>query len=217
MFTPRFLISLLFPTLLLALAAGCRTLPQPQTDGGMPLMLALKERQSIREYDTAKPLSKETLSNLLWAADGINRPETGKRTAPSAMNSQEVEIYVVLEQGAYRFEPKSHQLEPIAAGDLRAQTGGEEFVKTAPVNLVYVADLDKLTKAPENEKEFYGGVDTGFISQNVYLFCASEGLGTVVRAGFDRAALTKSLGLRPTQKIVLAQTIGYPKAKTPEK
>lgn len=214
--TPRFLISLLLPTLLLTLAAGCRSLPQPKTDGGMPLMLALKERQSVREYDTAKPLSPETLSNLLWAADGINRPD-GKRTAPSAMNSQEVDIYVVLEQGAYRFEPKNHQLDPIAVGDLRAQTGGEEFVKTAPVNLVYVADLEKLTKAPENEKEFYGGVDTGFISQNVYLFCASEGLGTVVRAGFDRAALTQSLKLRPTQKIILVQTVGYPKQKSQEK
>ncbi len=207
----RFLIPLV---LLVFTMTGCRSLPQPKTDGGMPLMLALKARQSTREYDTTKPLSPETLSNLLWAANGINRSD-GKRTAPSAMNSQEVDLYVVLEQGVYRFEPSHHQLEPIVAGDLRAQTGGEEFVKTAPVNLVYVADLDKLARAPENEKAFYAAADTGFISQNVYLFCASEGLGTVVRAGFDREALTKSLGLRPTQKIILVQTVGYPKTNSP--
>lgn len=207
----RFLIPLV---LLVFTVTGCRSLPQPKTDGGMPLMLALKARQSTREYDTTKPLSPETLSNLLWAANGINRSD-GKRTAPSAMNSQEVDLYVVLEQGVYRFEPSHHQLEPIVAGDLRAQTGGEEFVKTAPVNLVYVADLDKLARAPENEKAFYAAADTGFISQNVYLFCASEGLGTVVRAGFDREALTKSLGLRPTQKIILVQTVGYPKTNSP--
>ncbi|MFB3903498.1 MAG: SagB/ThcOx family dehydrogenase [Acidobacteriota bacterium] len=186
--------------------SGQVQLPKPQTDGGKPLLQALSERKSTRAFKPQK-LPEQVLSNLLWAAWGINRPD-GKRTAPSAMNRQEIDVYVVLPEGAYVYEPKAHALNPVAAGDLRAQTGGQPFVEDAPVNLVYVADTAKMAANPE-QTVWYGAA-AGFISQNAYLYCASEGLATVVRAMVERDALAGSLHLRPEQKIVLAQTVGYP-------
>jgi len=185
-------------------------LPKPQTDGGRPLMQVLRDRHSTREFKPDK-LPLQVLSNLLWAAFGINRPETGKRTAPSAMNWQEVDIYVALSEGLYVYDAKAHRLNPILADDVRAATGGQDFVKGAPLNLVYVADLARTKDAGAEEKDFYTTIDVGFISQNVYLFCASEGLATVVRGTVDRPALAKLMKLRPEQKITLAQTVGYPK------
>jgi nitroreductase len=185
------------------------TLLAPQTDGGMPLMQALKARQSSREFDT-KGLPLQVLSNLLWAAWGINRPD-GKRTAPSAMNMQEIDIYVALAEGLYLYDAKANMLRPVLAKDIRAMTGGQPFVKDAPVNLVYVADYSKMGKGTAKDKAFFSAANTGFIGQNVYLFCASEGLATVVRAYIDKPALAKAMKLRPDQKIVLAQTVGYPK------
>jgi nitroreductase len=183
-------------------------LPKPQTDGGKPLMQALRDRKSSRAFSTQK-LSEQTLSNLLWAACGINRPD-GKRTAPSAMNRQETDVYVLLAEGTFVYEPKEHALRQISTADLRAQAGSQEFVKDAPLNLVYVADGSKMS-GPESERALWYGAGTGFISENVYLFCASEGLATVVRGMVDRAALGPLLGLRPEQKITLSQTVGYPK------
>jgi len=183
-------------------------LPPPQTDGGRPLMQALKERKSTRAYSSQK-LPEQVLSNLLWAAWGTNRPD-GKRTAPSAMNRQEIDVYVVLAEGAYVYDAKAHALKPAAPGDLRAQTGGQPFVKDAPLNLVYVADTAKMGGGSEQDKTVWYGAAAGFISQNVYLYCASEGLATVVRGMVDRDPLAGSLSLRPEQKIVLAQTVGYP-------
>ncbi|MCJ7502861.1 MAG: SagB/ThcOx family dehydrogenase [Acidobacteriia bacterium] len=185
-------------------------LPKPQTDGGRPLMQVLRDRHSTREFKTDK-LPLQVLSNLLWAAFGINRPETGKRTAPSAMNWQEVDIYVALPEGLYVYDAKAHRLVQILAEDVRAATGGQDFVKGAPLNLVYVADLARTKDAGAEEKNFYTTIDVGFISQNVYLFCASEGLATVVRGTVDRPALAKLMKLRPEQKIIVAQTVGYPK------
>jgi SagB-type dehydrogenase family enzyme len=185
-------------------------LPKPQTDGGRPLMQVLRDRHSTREFKPDK-LPLQVLSNLLWAAFGINRPETGKRTAPSAMNWQEVDIYVALPEGLYVYDAKAHRLVPILAEDVRAATGGQDFVKGAPLNLVYVADLARTKDAGAEEKNFYTTIDVGFISQNVYLFCASEGLATVVRGTVDRPALAKLMKLRPEQKIIVAQTVGYPK------
>jgi SagB-type dehydrogenase family enzyme len=185
-------------------------LPKPQTDGGRPLMQVLRDRHSTREFKPDK-LPLQVLSNLLWAAFGINRPETGKRTAPSAMNWQEVDIYVALPEGLYVYDAKAHRLMPILAEDVRAATGGQDFVKGAPLNLVYVADLARTKDAGAEEKNFYTTIDVGFIGQNVYLFCASEGLATVVRGTVDRAALAKLMKLRPEQKIIVAQTVGYPK------
>jgi SagB-type dehydrogenase family enzyme len=123
------------------------------------------------------------------------------------VNWQEVDIYVTTREGAYRYDARGNRLEPVRAGDFRALTGTSAWVASAPLNLVYVADLAKITRDSEDEKSFYSAIDTGFISQNVYLFCASEGLATVVRAQVNRQALAEALGLRPDQRIVVAQTV----------
>jgi SagB-type dehydrogenase family enzyme len=184
-------------------------LPEPETDGGKPLMQALSERRTLRSY-SPEALPQQTLSNLLWAAFGINRPESGKRTAPSAVNWQEIDIYVSLADGLFLYHPGEHALHPVLPEDIRAATGLQGFVKDAPVNLVFVADYSRMGSASEEDKDFYSAADTGFISQNVYLFCASEGLATVVRGYLDRPVLHETMGLRSDQKIILAQSVGYP-------
>lgn len=184
-------------------------LPKPVTEGGKPLMQVLKERKSAREFGTQK-LTEQVLSNLLWAAFGINRPD-GRRTAPSAMNRQEIDVFVVMAEGSYLYDAKEHALKAVTAADLRALAGTQEFAKDAPVSLIFVADTAKMGSGSEENKLLYSGADTGFISQNVYLYCASEGLATVVRASVDRAALGQALKLRPEQRIVLAQSVGYPR------
>jgi SagB-type dehydrogenase family enzyme len=183
-------------------------LPPPQTDGGRPLMQALKDRQSTRSFGPGK-LPAQTLSNLLWAAFGINRPD-GRRTAPSAMNWQEISIYVVTADGAYVYDAKANALDPVVAGDFRAATGTQSYVKDAAVNLVYVSDLSKTGRAGA-EAESFTAADTGFIAQNAYLYCASEGLAVVVRGSIDRAVLAKTLKLQPQQEIILAQSVGHRK------
>jgi SagB-type dehydrogenase family enzyme len=170
----------------------------------------LKDRKSSREFSIEK-LPIQVLSNLLWAAFGINRPDLGKRTAPSAVNWQEIDIYVAAADGLYLYDAKAHMLNPVLSEDIRALTGRQPFVKEAPLNLVYVADFSRMGKATNEDKEFYSAADTGFIAQNVYLYCASEGLATIVRALIDRPALGKVMKLRPDQKITLAQSVGYPK------
>jgi len=185
-------------------------LPAPRVDGGRPLMQCLKDRQSQREF-SPDPLPLQVLSDLLWAAYGINRPESGKRTAPSAVNWQNIDIYVALADGLYLYEPKEHKLIQLLAEDIRGLTGTQPFIKEAPLNLIYVADLAKIPRGTDEDKRFYSAAHTGFISQNVYLFCASEGLATVVRALINREELAKKMGLRPDQQITLAQTVGYPK------
>jgi len=184
-------------------------LPAPQMSGGRPLMQVLKDRKSSREFGPGT-LSAQALSNLLWAAFGINRPD-GHRTAPSAMNWQEVSIYVTTPEGVYVYDPKGDSLDPVLAGDFRGATGTQSFVKDAAVNLVYVSDLSKTGRAASSDAEMFTAADVGFISQNVYLYCASEGLATVVRGSIDKPALAKTLKLRPSQKIILAQSVGYPK------
>ena len=179
------------------------SLPTPHTEGGMPLMQALKQRHSTRAF-SAQPLSLQTLSNLLWAGFGINRPD-GHRTAPSAMNWQEIDVYVTTPDGVYVYDAKANALQRVVAGDLRAVAGTQPFVKDAAVNLVYVADTVRTHGSVDSI-----GEDTGFIAQNVYLFCASEGLVTVVRGSVDRAAVAKAFKLRPEQRVTLAQSIGYP-------
>ena len=183
---------------------------EPQTDTGRPLMQVLKDRRSSREFSTEK-LPKQVLSNMLWVAFGVNRPDSGRRTAPSAMNWQEIGIYVATADGLYLYDAKAHALKPVLAEDIRALTGRQPFVQEAPVNLVYVADFSRMGKAKADEKVFYSAADTGFISQNVYLYCASEGLATVVRGLVDRPALAKTMGLRPDQRVILAQSVGYPR------
>ena len=172
-------------------------------------MQVLNDRKSTREFGPGT-LSPQTLSNLLWAAFGINRPD-GRRTAPSAMNWQEVSIYVATSEGVYIYDAKENALIPAVAGDYRAATGTQSFVKDAAVNLVYVADLSKTGNAASSDAERYTAADVGFIAQNVYLYCASEGLATVVRASIDKPALAKSLKLQLHQRVILAQSVGCPK------
>jgi len=208
----RFLVLVLFLGTRFSLAQELKPilLPPPQTDGGRPLMQVLKDRHSTREFSPEK-LPPQVLANLLWAAFGINRPDTGKRTAPSAMNWQEIDIYIATADGLYAYNAQGNKLDPVVAEDVRGATGMQPFVKDAPVNLVYVADLAKTGKSSTEEKNFYTGADVGFIAQNVYLFCASEGLAVVVRGSIDRPVLAKAMKLRPEQKILLSQTVGYPK------
>jgi SagB-type dehydrogenase family enzyme len=173
-------------------------------------MQVLKLRQSSRNFDT-KLLPLQELSNLLWAAYGINRPENGKRTAPSAMNWQEIDIYVMMQGGTYMYDAKSNSLLLITEKDLREATGKQSFVKEAPLNLVYIADEKRMTRANGEDRIRWSSADAGFIGQNVYLYCASQGLAVVVRGMVDRETLTQELKLRPEQKIILSQTVGYPK------
>ncbi|MFN8091208.1 MAG: SagB/ThcOx family dehydrogenase [Vicinamibacteria bacterium] len=186
-------------------------LPFPRKTGGMPLMEALAKRATSREFDT-RDLPVEQLSNLLWAGFGVSRAD-GRRTAPSSMNRQEIEIYVLLKSGAYVYDAPGHRLAPVLAEDVRALGGRQEFVKDAPATLVYVADLARMQEAPAAQKHETAAIDAGFVSQNVYLYCASEGLATGVRAWVDVEALGKRLGLRADQRIVAAQSVGWPKKK----
>ena len=200
---------ILWPAVGLAQELKPILLPKPQTNNGRPLMQVLSERKTTREFSPQK-LPMQVLSDLLWAAFGINRPESGKRTAPSAVNWQEMDLYVATAEGLYVYDAKSNQLNPVLAEDVRAQTGTQAFVKDAPLNLVYVADLAKTGRASA-DRDTYVAVDAGVIVQNVYLFCASEGLATVVRGSVDRAALAKAMHLRDSQRIIVAQTVGYPR------
>lgn len=183
-------------------------LPPPHTTGGKPLMQTLNERRSTRAFADIK-LTDQVLSNLLWAAFGINRPD-GRRTAPSARNWQEIDICCLTADGVFLYDPKLNGLRPILHDDLRGKAGVQDFVATAPLNLVYIANMDRVTARSGDETDLFVGADCGFIAQNVYLFCASEGLATVVRGMVDRDALGKALGLRPNQRILLSQTVGYP-------
>lgn len=198
------------PMTLSAEKPGPIQLTKPQTAGGKPLMEALAKRQSTRSFD-ARKLPAQTLSNLLWAANGINRPESGKRTAPSAMNRQEIDVYAAMADGLYLYNAKEHRLDPVLAEDVRASAGEQPFVKTAPVVLIYVSDQGRMKKAPQESKDFYSATDAGFVSQNVYLYCASEGLATVVLGWVDKPALAKAMKIRDDQKIILTQPVGYPK------
>ena len=198
---------------LLVLGADSQTpefdpLPVVRAEGGRPLMEVLGKRKSTREF-SAKPIERERLGRLLWAAFGVNRPETGQRTAPSTMNMRCIDIYVVTAEGSYRYDADRHGLLGLDRTDSRALTGGQDYVKTAPVALVYVADHTKLARAAESERDFYAAADAGFIGQNVYLFCASEGLGCVVHMPGDRAGMARVLGLREEQQIVLLHSVGY--------
>jgi SagB-type dehydrogenase family enzyme len=188
-------------------------LPPPQTDGGMPLMKALKNRQTAREFSDRK-IPDQVLSNLLWAAWGINRNDIKKRTAPSAMNEQECDVYVSTAEGVFIYDAIKNSLVQVSKEDVRDKTGLQDFVKTAPVNLVFVANYFKMVKSSDADRERYVYADAAFISENVYLFCASEGLATGVRANIDKESCAKALQLKPEQHVILGQAVGYPKEKT---
>jgi SagB-type dehydrogenase family enzyme len=207
----RFFFSLFIIAFFCIQAQNNIELPAPQKTGGMPLMEALSKRQSLRNYDLSKSLSPQMLSNLLWAANGINRPTSGKRTAPSAVNWQQIDIYVALKEGVYFYNYKHHTLDLIEAGDFRSEMGKQKFVGDASAVLVFVADIDKMEGANEKAIEFYTATDCGNVSQNVYLFCASEGLATVALGMIDRELISKRLKLKERTKVILSQTVGYPK------
>ncbi|MBE0547218.1 MAG: SagB/ThcOx family dehydrogenase [Rubrivivax sp.] len=188
-------------------AAASSALPPPAQEGGMPLMEALRRRRSQREF-SPEPLSEQCLSDLLWAAAGVNRPELGGRTAPSAMNAQEVELYVALPKGLFRYEPKAHELQLMLASDVRSVTGYQDFVDDAALDLIYVGDHTRMKLVPAAQREAYAFTAAGAMAQNVYLYCASAGLATVVRAWFDRSALSQAMGLGNDEQLLLAQTVG---------
>lgn len=191
-------------------ASERRVLPDPTREGGMPLMEALRQRQSMREF-TADPLSDRQLSDLLWAAGGINRPALGGRTTPSAMNAQELHIFVALPSGLFRYEPQAHELRLAVPSDVRGITGYQDFVDNAALDLVYVADHGRMKLVPAGRREAYAFAAAGATAQNVYLYCASAGLATVVRAWFDREALSRAMALDNDQQVLLTQTVGVPR------
>lgn len=207
---PILLVFFFIPGILSAEELKGIQLVKPQMDSGRLLMHVLKNRKSSREFSNRK-LPIRVLSNLLWSACGVNRPDSGKLTVPSASNWQEVDVYVATEKGLYLYDAQKHRLDPILAQDIRALTGSQSYVKDAPINLIYVADYKQMGTAANDVKDLYSAIDTGFIGQNVYLYCASEGLATVTRGTIDRAALGHVMKLRPEQRIILAQTVGYPK------
>lgn len=181
-------------------------LPTPRKTGGMPLLDALSTRKTTRVY-SSRMLDAQTLSSLLWAAFGISR-EDGRRTAPSALNSQEIQIYVILGGGIYVYEPKEHALERKLEGDFRKLAGTQSYAQSVPVSFVYVADLEKSLTSPESS-ESYACVDCGFIGQNVYLFAAANGLSSAFRGSIDRSAIAETLKLKASQRVLYGQSIGY--------
>ncbi len=183
-------------------------LPEPKKSGGMPLMDALAQRKTSRAY-SPKELDLQTLSNLLWAANGINRPENGLKTAPSAVNWQEIDVYVSLEKGVYIYNAIENTLELYMKGDIREATGRQPFVKDVPVNLIYVADFTRMGDRAYEVKHWYSAADAAFIAQNVYLFCASENLATVVRGAVEKEELKKVMNLPEHMHVVLCQSVGY--------
>jgi hypothetical protein len=195
------------------------TLVKPHTDGGKSVLAALKERRTNRNIGSKK-LEPQTLSNLLWAAFGVNRensPFRGPgRTAASASNSQEIDLYVALPEGVYLYEAIPHRLIPVVAGDFRRRSG-RRSAQRAPVNIFYVVDIAKYKKAPfqepglrdpEIQKSYYY-VATGLIAQNVYLFAASEGLAAHFH-NCDKRNTPTEFKLRPEQRVLFSQTVGYP-------
>lgn len=189
-------------------------LPEPRDEGGKPLMWALRQRRSSRDF-APQPLPRQTLADLLWAAAGVNRPRLGGRTAPSAMNAQEVDLYVALPEGLYLYEPAAHRLRQAVASDARRVTGYQDFVDSAPLDLIYVADHARMKLVPADRRTAYAHAAAGAMAQNVYLFCASAGLATVIRGWFDVRALTAAMQLGPDQHVLLAQTVGRPAKARP--
>jgi nitroreductase len=187
-----------------------KKLPAPRLDGGKPLMQVLGLRSSTREY-ADRPLPPEVLSDVLWAAFGVNRPATGDRTAPYWRHVMVIDVYAAMADGVWLYEPKSHALVRHMPDDIRAQTGLQDFVATAPLNLIYVAHGERMQDISPEERRLYASVDAGFIGQNVYLYCASEGLATVFRGAVDLQKLAARLQLGAGQFVTFAQSVGYPR------
>ena len=187
-------------------------LDKPKLDAGLTVMQAIAKRHSTRAFD-AKPLSRQALSDILWAAGGVNRPESQGIVIPTALGAKELDVYAMLPDGVYRYEPAAHRLTLVVSGDHRALAGKQAFAATAPLNLFFVADEARMKAKDPEARAKYGAMTTAFASENVYLYCASAGLSTVVRGAIDIAALSKLLKLTPSQKLYLGQSVGHPAAK----
>jgi nitroreductase len=189
--------------------AEALALPPPRRDGGLPLMQALQHRRSQRDFDP-RDLDLPVLSDLLWAVAGMNRPDLGGRTAPSALNAQEIEVSLARRDGVFRYDPPTHSLLRTHELDVRAMTGYQDFVDTAPLDLIYIADHGRMKLVPAAQRSAYAYTAAGAMAQNAYLACASAGLATVIRAWLDRASLARALGLENDHEVLLCQTVGYP-------
>lgn len=192
-----------------------KKLPEPQKDLEFPLMKALEKRRSIRKWKDT-PVSEQDLSNLLWAACGVTKEKYGrvkcKRTAPSACNSQVIRVYVLLENGVFLYNEENHELARTLTKDIREHIGTQKMMKSAPMGLVYVADLSRMTSPflrTEEAKRFSAWIDTGYVSQNVYLYCTASNMGTVALGLVDRKKLRAKMELKEHEKIVLTQVVGY--------
>ncbi|HUU45856.1 MAG TPA: SagB/ThcOx family dehydrogenase [Acidobacteriota bacterium] len=186
-------------------------LPTASLASDKPFMQTVKDRKSSREYSD-RELSLQDLANVLWCANGVNRPETGKRTSPSAMNKQDVDVYAVLKDGIYLYDATGHRLLPIVAGDYRKDAGTQAYVGTAPLNLIYVSDLARFDYTDDREQQaMMAAIDAGHCSENVYLYGAAANLAVVIRASIDKAKMAELLKLRDDQLIIIAQTVGHPK------
>ena len=199
------------------------TLPAPSTSGGATLTEALASRKSSRQFDAAREIPSQMLSDLLWSAAGINRPDEGKRTNPTAVNAQEIDLYLFTAEGVYLYDFKANALVEKASGDHRALIAGtperqQKFVNEAPVSILIVAELSRYKnyQAPADPSCYdrtalMGAVDAGIVSQNINLFCAANGLATVTRATMDNAAIIRLLSLPPTALPVLNNPVGFPR------
>ncbi|MCQ2959845.1 MAG: nitroreductase family protein [Bacteroidales bacterium] len=184
-------------------------LPTPQKDNGKSISYCLQNRKSTKEFNDSKKLSNQQISNILWAAYGFNRPE--KRTVPSAMNCQEFTLYIILAEGIYKWNDKTNELILLQKGDFRAKAGGQDYVAHASMNIVYVADYNKMGTIVASNRDVMAYADCGFIAQNVYLMCASENIGCVIRGYVDKELLSKTLNLKAEEKVILSQSVGYQK------
>jgi len=183
-------------------------LPEPDKAGGIPLMQAINERHSARNF-VDKDLTEKQLSELLWAAYGLNRPESGKHTIPTSRNRQDIEVYISTQDGVFKYLPEEHALLQISAEDKRKVSGMQDFVKDAAVNLIYVSDFDKLGDSSDDIKTMTAATHCGFIGQNVYLYCASEGLISVFRAMIDKEKAAELLQLKGNKHVIYSQSVGY--------
>ncbi|MCQ2299307.1 MAG: SagB/ThcOx family dehydrogenase [Bacteroidales bacterium] len=187
-------------------------LAEHNDSNGMPLMNALAERHTVRSYST-QPIALDELSNLLWATYGYNRPEVKKRTAPSAVNMQEMDIYVYTTEAIYLYNAANNMLEFVTKGDYRKEISTQPHFGVAPISIVIVADYDRMKEkmklADPATLDFYAAVDCGYVSQNIYLYATAAQLGTVACGGIDREAISKRLGLK-NAKPMLAHPVGFP-------
>ena len=197
----RIFLSLIIATMSLSACSSDVDLPRPETTGGMPLMDALANRKSTREFSSDKRLSMQQLSNLLWASCGYNRED--KLTIPTARNKQEISVYVIMPEGAYLYDAKNNKLIQVTDNDIREYAGTQEFAQKAPLNIAIVSNKEKMPN------DIFAGTDAGAVMQNIYLWCAANGIGTVTRGMFDHEVLGDALRLNDNERIILVQTVGY--------